>query len=165
MASASRTFRARFEGEPEVVAWAPGRVNLIGEHTDTSHLPVLPMAIDRGVEVVAACRSRPGIEAGSGLSAEAVEFDWGSAAGEDRRAGQNQPDLAPYLRGVMRELAGMARGPDSTGTQRQVGRSFGLRPDSAGAVASDSRERPYRPSDRIGARPIRWGARAHYGQD
>jgi galactokinase len=37
-----------------VAARAPGRVNLIGEHTDYSGLPVLPVAIDRSTIVVAA---------------------------------------------------------------------------------------------------------------
>ncbi|MDO8432508.1 MAG: galactokinase [Candidatus Binatus sp.] len=43
----SRIFAAR----------APGRVNLIGEHTDYSGLPVLPIAIDRSTIVVAAANS------------------------------------------------------------------------------------------------------------
>jgi len=34
------------------VAWAPGRINLIGEHIDYHHLPVLPMAIQRGTYLV-----------------------------------------------------------------------------------------------------------------
>src|ERR1700674_4496651 len=41
---------------------APGRVNLIGEHTDYSGLPVLPVAIDRSTIVVAAATGENEIE-------------------------------------------------------------------------------------------------------
>ena len=41
---------------------APGRVNLIGEHTDYSGLPVLPVAIDRSTIVVAAVNATGEIE-------------------------------------------------------------------------------------------------------
>lgn len=44
----SSAFRERFGSEP-VVAVAPGRVNLIGEHTDYNDGFVLPAAIDRQV--------------------------------------------------------------------------------------------------------------------
>ncbi len=41
---------------PRYVARAPGRVNLIGEHTDYNGLPVFPMTIQRGIEVYFAPR-------------------------------------------------------------------------------------------------------------
>ncbi len=40
-------FRSRYGGEPSFVVRAPGRVNLIGEHTDYNDGFVFPMAIDR----------------------------------------------------------------------------------------------------------------------
>ena len=42
-------FRRRFGGEPSFIVRAPGRVNLIGDHTDYNDGFVLPMAIDRAV--------------------------------------------------------------------------------------------------------------------
>jgi galactokinase len=42
-------FQARYGAAPALVARAPGRVNLIGEHTDYNDGFVLPMAIDRAV--------------------------------------------------------------------------------------------------------------------
>jgi len=51
-------FRETFGGEPEVIGSAPGRVNLIGEHTDYNGGQVLPLAIDRRTYV--ALRERTG---------------------------------------------------------------------------------------------------------
>lgn len=44
---ASAFFTSTFGGEPDVVASAAGRVNLIGEHVDYNGGQVLPMAIER----------------------------------------------------------------------------------------------------------------------
>ncbi len=44
-------FTTRYGSAPSVLVRAPGRVNLIGDHTDYSLLPVMPMAIDRAVYV------------------------------------------------------------------------------------------------------------------
>ena len=46
-----RAFEAQYGAPPDVVVRAPGRVNLIGEHTDYNDGFVLPMAIDRAVWV------------------------------------------------------------------------------------------------------------------
>ncbi|MEE8162818.1 MAG: galactokinase family protein, partial [Anaerolineae bacterium] len=49
-------FAEIFDGEPVAVVRAPGRVNLIGEHTASNDGYVLPVAIDRSVVVAAAPR-------------------------------------------------------------------------------------------------------------
>lgn len=45
-------FQAQFDAPPTHLARAPGRVNLIGEHTDYNDLPVLPMALQREARMV-----------------------------------------------------------------------------------------------------------------
>ena len=50
-------FRQRFQQAPEIGARAPGRVNIIGEHTDYNHGYVLPMAIEHDTVILG--RSRP----------------------------------------------------------------------------------------------------------
>src|SRR3712207_9426920 len=44
---ATRAYAERFGDEPELVASAPGRINLIGEHTDYNGGFVLPCAVQR----------------------------------------------------------------------------------------------------------------------
>ena len=42
-------FTSRFGGNPDRIVRAPGRVNLIGEHTDYNDGYVLPLAIDPAI--------------------------------------------------------------------------------------------------------------------
>ena len=55
-ALAVAAFTKRFGTAPDVVASAPGRVNLIGEHVDYNDGLVLPVAIDRTTAIAAAPR-------------------------------------------------------------------------------------------------------------
>jgi galactokinase len=50
---ATAAFRRTFRREPMVLASAPGRVNLIGDHTDYCDGFVLPMALDRETVIAA----------------------------------------------------------------------------------------------------------------
>lgn len=52
-------FREHFGDGPEFVASAPGRVNLIGEHTDYNLLPVLPMSLARRIRLYGRETARP----------------------------------------------------------------------------------------------------------
>jgi N-acetylgalactosamine kinase len=49
-------FKDTFGKEPNWVSVAPGRVNLIGEHTDYNLLPVLPMSIDKCIRIYGSTR-------------------------------------------------------------------------------------------------------------
>jgi galactokinase len=51
-----RVFRERFSRAPQWIVRAPGRVNLIGEHTDYNDGFVLPLAIDRAIWIALAAR-------------------------------------------------------------------------------------------------------------
>lgn len=53
----TQQFEHHLGAPPQIVARAPGRVNLIGEHTDYNDGFVLPMAIDRDVQIAARPRA------------------------------------------------------------------------------------------------------------
>ncbi len=66
---AADEFRRQYGIPAAFCVRAPGRVNLLGEHTDYNGLPVLPMAIDRCVAIAARPRD--------GRRVRAVALDWG----------------------------------------------------------------------------------------
>ncbi|XP_064400613.1 N-acetylgalactosamine kinase-like [Halichondria panicea] len=51
-----QAFKTKYGTEPQFIARAPGRVNIIGEHIDYSGYAVLPMAIE--LDIAIACRTR-----------------------------------------------------------------------------------------------------------
>ena len=68
-------FRDRFGTFPTVIAAAPGRVNLIGEHTDYNDGFVLPAAIDRAIAVAARPRGDRRLRLYSANFAQASSVD------------------------------------------------------------------------------------------
>ncbi len=69
-----RSFRELYGAEPRVFR-APGRVNLIGEHTDYNEGFVLPVAIDRETLVAARAREDRRVRVHSLNQNEGAEFD------------------------------------------------------------------------------------------
>ena len=68
-------FAQRFGRPPELAARAPGRVNLLGEHTDYNEGWVLPCAIDRDTVVLAARRDDARVRIHSRERGETLELD------------------------------------------------------------------------------------------
>src|SRR5262245_65789598 len=86
-------FARRFGRGAELAARAPGRVNLIGEHTDYSEGWVLPCAIDRDTVVLAARREDARLRIHSRERDETRELE------PERLA--RRGDWVDYLQGVV----------------------------------------------------------------
>ena len=91
-------FRKTFGGEPEAIVRAPGRVNLIGEHTDYNQGFVLPAALDRYIWYAGRRRQDRRVRAHSLDYAETVEFELDRIENDSRHPWSN------YLRGVSKFL-------------------------------------------------------------
>ncbi len=89
-----RAFEERFGAAPAVTVRAPGRVNLIGEHTDTSDGFVLPMAIDREVQLALTPRSD------STVRVVALDLHRDHEASFDARTPSVKEGWASYAHGV-----------------------------------------------------------------
>ncbi len=90
-------FRDRFGTDPEFVVRSPGRVNLIGEHTDYNLGHVLPMAIDRAIWL--ALRARPDDRVSLHSLAESEPADFPLEGFERTGAGWTE-----YVKGMTRAL-------------------------------------------------------------
>lgn len=97
--SVVQAFIAEFGGEPTLLAQAPGRVNLIGEHTDYNEGLVLPAAIDRHVVIAA----RPNGSAHANFAS--VAFGGRAQFPTDRPDQPTLPHWARYPQGVAVKLA------------------------------------------------------------
>jgi galactokinase len=116
----SRRFAEVYGHAPDGVWRAPGRVNLIGEHTDYNDGFVLPFAIDRSAMVAVRLR-RPDRAGREGPAAEAghdvvdLASTWAPDGSDLSRARFRIPDLHPgtvsgwgaYPAGVVHVLAGL----------------------------------------------------------
>jgi galactokinase len=91
----TRRFRESFPGDAPRVAAAPGRVNLIGEHTDYNDGFVLPMAIGRSA--VVAFRPR----ADGVLRAHSIAFDETKEAATGALAAPGGHDWFCYVAGIL----------------------------------------------------------------
>ena len=97
---ATSLFTASFATRPAVVASAPGRVNLLGEHTDYNGGPVLPVAIERRTAIAARAASGWSFASTSEEGVQQVDID-----APMRRS------WTDYLVGVVRELRALRAAP------------------------------------------------------
>ncbi|NDJ78033.1 MAG: galactokinase [Chloroflexi bacterium] len=90
-----KTFEERFGAAPELLARAPGRVNLIGEHTDYNDGFVLPAAINRAIFIAARPRPDRAINLYSSDFEEQATFNY------DNLRNDNLPGWTRYIRGAL----------------------------------------------------------------
>lgn len=91
-----KNFAAYFNAKPKFTVRAPGRVNLIGEHTDYNEGYVLPMAIDRAAWLTLAPRADRLVRVRSLDYQEDLIFEL-----DDLRRGQGWGE---YIKGVADQL-------------------------------------------------------------
>lgn len=101
MTSIRKAFEQRFGRTPDWIVAAPGRVNLIGEHTDHNGGFVLPMAIEKHTLIAA---GRSGDETAPRINAYSVNLDEAdefTVSGSQLQPAGNWTD---YIKGVLAEF-------------------------------------------------------------
>ncbi len=88
---AAAHFAAKYGYEATGVWSAPGRVNLIGEHTDYNEGFVLPFAINRRTYAAVSLRSDSKVRVSSSFSPETVEAEMGAISAESASGWSGYP--------------------------------------------------------------------------
>jgi len=94
-AQALELFHSTFTSAPRALASAPGRVNLIGEHTDYNGGPVLPIAIGTRTTAAAGDADAGVLDIVSGRDGRRQSIQW---------KGELPDGWGAYVGGVVREL-------------------------------------------------------------
>src|SRR3990167_1208969 len=127
----AKVFQNRFRRSPRWIVRAPGRVNLIGEHTDYNDGFVLPLAIDRAIWIALEPREDRRV------AVHSADFDQPGEFSLDQFKHQ-QDGWLEYLEGVAWSLqdAGYALGGWQGVVQGDVPRGAGLSSSAALEVAT-----------------------------
>ncbi|KYP13694.1 MAG: galactokinase [Flavihumibacter sp. CACIAM 22H1] len=99
LANVVQCFSTRYGSTPELVVSSPGRINLIGEHTDYNLGYVLPAAIDKYIHVAIRKRADQQLT----IFAADLNSTYQGAIGNWEKSPLQWPD---YLLGVLKELEG-----------------------------------------------------------
>ena len=97
---ATSLFTSTFATRPTVAASAPGRVNLIGEHTDYNGGPVLPVALERRTAVAGRAAQHWALISDTEREAHAIDVD-----------APMRSAWTDYIVGVVRELRSLGAAP------------------------------------------------------
>ena len=150
----NETFRATFGGQAQVLARAPGRLEILGNHTDYNEGTVLSVAVDRATFVAAALSGSSQCRVLDAVSRSERCFD-AAALGEPHRG-----DWANYIKGLLPELA--RRGIVVPGFNAVLGSTV---PMSAGMSSSAALEMSMLLALlRLAGRELDWREQAKVGQ-
>ena len=124
---AESLFRRTFADAPDVIASAPGRVNLLGEHTDYNGGPVFPVALERRTAVAVGRSQRWELVSAAEPGVVVREID---APMHER--------WSDYVVGVVRELRALGAAPPAAriGVDSNVPIGAGLSSSAALTVSS-----------------------------
>ena len=89
-------FNQKYNQQPELTVYAPGRVNIIGEHTDYNDGFVMPCAINYGTAIAGAKRND------HVWNVYAADLDLSDEFSLDKEIPQSEQKWANYVRGVVK---------------------------------------------------------------